>query len=167
MDNLPPAVSVISGKNNTVIRNIPCCAADGSPWGIAFDPANGNLYVINTQDFSVLVISGKNNTVIGSPIMYVDNTLIVATLFGIVPTAFVSSWLTPAIIGWRKTKRQRKFFRECENQIGKLDKDAIEEEIIGYYVDGKISQEHRQFLNDKIAEYYKKENDSERYAPFT
>jgi YVTN family beta-propeller protein len=62
-------VSVISGQNNTVIRNIPCCAADGSPWGIAFDAANGNLYVTNTQDFSVSVISGKNNTVIGSPIM--------------------------------------------------------------------------------------------------
>jgi YVTN family beta-propeller protein len=62
-------VSVISGQNNTVIRNIPCCAADGSPWGIAFDSANGNLYVTNTQDFSVSVISGKNNTVIGSPIM--------------------------------------------------------------------------------------------------
>jgi YVTN family beta-propeller protein len=62
-------VSVISGQNNTVISNIPCCAADGSPWGITFDAANGNLYVTNTQDFSVSVISGKNNTVIGSPIM--------------------------------------------------------------------------------------------------
>jgi YVTN family beta-propeller protein len=62
-------ISVISGQNNTVIKNIPCCAADGSPWGIAFDSANGNLYVTNTQDFSVSVVSGKNNTVIGSPIM--------------------------------------------------------------------------------------------------
>lgn len=85
----------------------------------------------------------------------------VATLFGIVATAFVGSWLTPAIIGWRKTKRQRKYFRECENQIGKLDKNAIEEKIIGYYVDGKISQEHRQLLNDKISEYYEKEKSSE------
>jgi YVTN family beta-propeller protein len=62
-------VSVISGQNNTVIKNIPCCAAEGSPWGVAFDPANGNLYVTSTQAFSVSVISGRNNAVIGSPIM--------------------------------------------------------------------------------------------------
>ncbi len=49
----------------------------------------------------------------------------VATLFSIVARAFVSSWLTPAITIWRKTKRNGS--AECENQIGKLDKDAIEE----------------------------------------
>ncbi|MFY9798657.1 MAG: hypothetical protein WCC17_18955 [Candidatus Nitrosopolaris sp.] len=91
----------------------------------------------------------------------------VATLFGIVATAFVSTWLTPAIIGRRKTSTQRKYFRECENQIGKLDKNAIEEKVIAYYVDGKISQDHRQLLNDKISEYYEKEKTSERHgAPF-
>jgi YVTN family beta-propeller protein len=61
-------VSVISGQNNTVIRNIPCYADDGSPWGIAFDPTNGNLYLTNFYNNTVSVISGKNNTVLGSPI---------------------------------------------------------------------------------------------------
>jgi YVTN family beta-propeller protein len=90
-----------------------------------------------------------------------------ATLFTVVATAFIGTWLTPVLIGWRKTKTQRKYFKECENQIGKLDKDAIEEKIIGYYVDGKISQEHRQLLDDKISQYYKKQNGSQRYgAPF-
>jgi YVTN family beta-propeller protein len=88
----------------------------------------------------------------------------IVTLFGIVVTAFVSSWLTPAIIGRRKTKMQRKYLKECINQIDKLDKNAIEEKIIGYYVDGKISQEHRQLLNDKISEYYKKEKGSEGHG---
>ena len=40
------------------------------------------------------------------------------------------------------------------NQIGKLDKKAIEEKIIGYYVDGKLSEDHRQLLKDEISEYY-------------
>jgi hypothetical protein len=52
------------------------------------------------------------------------------------------------------------------NQIGKLDKNAIEEKIKGYYVHGKISNVHRQFLEDKISEYYE-ENGSHGYgAPF-
>ena len=36
--------------------------------GIAFDSANGNLYVANYFDNTVSVISGQTNTVIGSPI---------------------------------------------------------------------------------------------------
>jgi hypothetical protein len=32
----------------------------------------------------------------------------VATLIGVVATAFVGTWLTPALIGWRKTKMQLK-----------------------------------------------------------
>jgi YVTN family beta-propeller protein len=61
-------VSVISGKTNTVIGN-PIPVGSG-PEGIAFDPANGNLYVVNSGNNpgSVSVISGKTNTVIGSPI---------------------------------------------------------------------------------------------------
>ena len=36
--------------------------------GIAFDSANGNLYVTNFSDNTVSVISGQTNTVIGNPI---------------------------------------------------------------------------------------------------
>jgi hypothetical protein len=49
---------------------------------------------------------------------------------------------------------QRKHLKECINQIGKLDKDEIEKKIISYYVDGKLSEDHRQLLKDKISEYY-------------
>jgi hypothetical protein len=50
------------------------------------------------------------------------------------------------VIGWRKARTQRK----CINQIGKLDKNAMEDKIIGYYVDGKLSEDNRQLLKDKI-----------------
>lgn len=39
------------------------------PLGIAFDSANGNLYVTNEGDDSVLVISGQTNSVVGDPIV--------------------------------------------------------------------------------------------------
>ena len=90
------------------------------------------------------------------------------TLFTVVATAFVGTWLTPAVIGWRKTRTQRKYFKECINQIGRLDKNAIEDKIIGYYADGKISEDHRQLLKDKISEYYEIEKGSEGSgAPLT
>jgi len=60
-------------------------------------------------------------------------------LFTVVATAFIGSWLAPTVIGWRKA--QRKYVKECINQIGKLDKETMEDKIIGYYVDGKISVE--------------------------
>jgi len=85
----------------------------------------------------------------------------VATLFTVVATALIGSWLTPAIIGWRKTKMQRKYFTECISQIGELDKDRIEDKIIGYYADGKLSDVQHQLLNNKISEYYAKEKGSE------
>ncbi len=92
----------------------------------------------------------------------------VATLFTVVATAFIGTWLTPALIGWRKTKMQRKYFKECISQIGKLDKHTIDDKIIGYYADGNLSDVQHQLLNDKISEYYGKEKGSERYgAPFT
>jgi hypothetical protein len=57
---------------------------------------------------------------------------------------------------------------ECISQIGKLDKNAIEDKIIGYYADGNLSDVQHQLLNNKISEYYAKEKGAERYgAPFT
>jgi hypothetical protein len=78
----------------------------------------------------------------------------VATLIGVVATAFVGTWLTPALIGRRKIKMQLKYFKECISQIGKLDKNTLEDKIIGYYADGKLSDVHHQLLNDKVSEYY-------------
>jgi hypothetical protein len=60
--------------------------------------------------------------------------------------------------GWWRTKEQRTHLRECIKMIvddaGKSRKDAIEDKILGYYVDGKLSEDHRQLLKDKISEYY-------------
>jgi hypothetical protein len=62
--------------------------------------------------------------------------------------------------------KQERNANACINQIGKLDRNTIEDKIIGYYADGKLSDVHHQLLKDKISEYYEK--DSERYgAPFT
>ena len=57
-------VSVISGQTNTVIGTpIP---VGHFPSGIAFDSANGNLYVANGGSATISVISGQNNQVIGT-----------------------------------------------------------------------------------------------------
>jgi hypothetical protein len=68
-----------------------------------------------------------------------------------------------------KARKQLEYLKECINQIGIIDKNAIEEKIIGYYVCGNINEDHRQLLKDKISEYYEEgEICSERYgAPFT
>jgi hypothetical protein len=91
----------------------------------------------------------------------------VATLIGVLATAFIGTWLTPALIGWRKTRTQLKYFKECLNQICKLDKNAIEDKIIGYYADGKLSDVHHQLLKDKISEYYEQKGSESYGAPFT
>ena len=49
---------------------------------------------------------------------------------------------------------QRTHLKECINMIdddaGKSNKDAIQEKIMGYYVNGKLSEDHRLLLKDKI-----------------
>jgi hypothetical protein len=37
-----------------------------------------------------------------------------------------------------------------DDDVGKSHKNAIEDKIMGYYVDGKLSEDHRQLLKDKI-----------------
>jgi hypothetical protein len=73
----------------------------------------------------------------------------------------VIGWSIPSIFVWVKARAQRKHLEECIDQIGKLDKNAIEDKIKGYYVHGKISEEHRQFLKDRISEYYEEEKGSD------
>jgi YVTN family beta-propeller protein len=57
-------VTVISGKNNTVLGGP--IHVGSYPTGIAFDSANGNLYVTNSGDNTVTAISSQNNNVIGT-----------------------------------------------------------------------------------------------------
>jgi YVTN family beta-propeller protein len=82
----------------------------------------------------------------------------VVTLFTVVATALIGSWtfIGSTIIQKRKAKTQLKYFKECIGQIGKpgIDKNALEDKIIGYYADGKLSDVHHQLLNDKISDYY-------------
>jgi hypothetical protein len=40
----------------------------------------------------------------------------VATLFTVVATAFIGTWLTPALIGWSKTRTQRKYLHKSNRQ---------------------------------------------------
>jgi hypothetical protein len=77
--------------------------------------------------------------------LYLIISVIISSLIG---------WSIPSIFGWFKAKTQRKHLKECITQIGKLDKNAMEEKIIGYYLEGKLSEDHRQLLKDKISEYY-------------
>jgi hypothetical protein len=60
--------------------------------------------------------------------------------------------------GWRRGRNQRTHLEECikmiDEDVGKSRRDAIEKKIIGYYVKGKLSEDHRQLLKDKISEYY-------------
>lgn len=57
--------SIDPSPPGSVIATIPVGSA---PFGVAFDSANGNLYVVNQDSGTVSVISGQTNTVVGSPI---------------------------------------------------------------------------------------------------
>src|SRR4051812_6515013 len=50
-------------KADSVIGSIP---VSGPPYGIAYDAANGNIYVGNQAGNTVSVISGTTNAVIGT-----------------------------------------------------------------------------------------------------
>ncbi len=56
-------VAVISGATNTVVANF--TIGEGVFSGMAFDPANGDIYLTNDVG-QVLIISGETNTVVGS-----------------------------------------------------------------------------------------------------
>jgi YVTN family beta-propeller protein len=56
-------VSVINGATNTALGNI---TVGAGPYGIAYDPSNGCLYVTNYDNATVSVINGTTNTVIGN-----------------------------------------------------------------------------------------------------
>jgi hypothetical protein len=97
-------------------------------------------------------------------------------LFGVVVTAFISSWLTPTIIGWRKTRKQGGKLDHYHNEVknlyndGKLDRHDIEKlnnlrtDITDEYTKSKINKEQYDKLLGEISisyrEVFKKEIDS-------
>ena len=92
----------------------------------------------------------------------------VATLFTVVATAFVGSWLTPTIIGWRRVKKQGSRLDYYHNELKdlyndwKLDENDIEklnklrDSIADEYTRGKINKEQYDNLGDEISISYKR-----------
>jgi hypothetical protein len=77
---------------------------------------------------------------------------------GVISAAVAINGALLVVPGWRRARKQRTHLRECikviDDDVGKSHKNAIEEKIMGYYVDGNLSEDHRQLLKDKISEYY-------------
>jgi hypothetical protein len=93
----------------------------------------------------------------------------VATLFTVVATAFIGSWLTPTVIGWRSAKKQVGKFDQYHNEIKKVYNDAavldnLTGKITDEYTKGKINKESYDKLLDEISlsygEIFTKEIDS-------
>jgi YVTN family beta-propeller protein len=99
-----------------------------------------------------------------------------ATLFTVVASAFIGSWLTPSFIGWRRAKKQGKkldYYHEEVKHLsadGKLDKndidslDKLRDKITDEYARGKMNKEQFDKLVDDISisylEIFRKEIDS-------
>jgi len=67
----------------------------------------------------------------------------------------------PGISLWIKTRRERNYLKTIMNEIGKLDKNSMEDIINASYTAGKINKDDREILMDRISEYYKNERNSE------
>ncbi len=90
----------------------------------------------------------------------------VATLFTVVATAFIGSWLTPTIIGWRNAKKQGSKLDHYHNEIKKVYDDAkiersdiqkldsLRDNITDEYTRGKINKESYDKLVDEISVSY-------------
>jgi YVTN family beta-propeller protein len=89
-----------------------------------------------------------------------------ATLFTVVVTAFVGSWLTPSFIGWRKTAKQGKRLDDYKERVKQVYKDTdlsekdkekelskIKEEIEYAYAKGKLTEQQYNLLNKKIESF--------------
>jgi YVTN family beta-propeller protein len=99
-----------------------------------------------------------------------------ATLFAVVASAFIGSWLTPTFIGWRRAKKQGNKLDYYHVRVkslyedGKLDKkdindlDKIRDNITDEYTRGKINKEQFDILVNDISinyrEIFKKEINS-------
>ena len=99
-----------------------------------------------------------------------------ATLVTVVATAFIGTWLTPTIIGWRKAKKQvskvdyyrgevKKLYNDGKldrNDVGELNK--LRDNITDEHTRGKINKEQYDKLADEVSiiygEIFTKEIDS-------
>lgn len=57
-------LTVIDGETNEIVANI--TSGFSYPNSIAYDSSNGNLYVTNSADASVVIINGTTNSIVGS-----------------------------------------------------------------------------------------------------
>jgi YVTN family beta-propeller protein len=105
----------------------------------------------------------------------------VATLFTVIATAFIGSWLTPTVIEWRKAKKQGSKLDHYHNEVkslyndGRLDTNDIKElnnlrdNVTDEYTRGKINNEYYTNLKKEISvlyeEIFKKRIDSLNNLP--
>jgi len=87
----------------------------------------------------------------------------VATLFTVVATAFIGSWLTPTVIAWRNSKKQGSKLDRYHNEVKKVYNDAkidrtdiqeldnLRDNITDEYARGKINKESYDKLGDEIS----------------
>jgi len=92
----------------------------------------------------------------------------VATLFTVVVTAFVGTWLIPAIIGWRRAKKQGSKLDHYHNEVKSLYNDVelnskdtkklneLKNDIADDYSKGRINKEQYDKLGEEISVYYRK-----------
>jgi hypothetical protein len=90
----------------------------------------------------------------------------VATLFTVVITALVGSWLTPTVIGWRKARKEGTNLDHYHSEVrklyddGKLDENDIENldklksDLTYTYAKGKINEQHYTNLKNEISILY-------------
>jgi YVTN family beta-propeller protein len=96
----------------------------------------------------------------------------IATLFTVVVTAFVGTWLIPTVIGWRKSRNQGKKLDYYYNEINNLKTNVLEEngkipednltninnsriDIEQQYTRGKINKEQFDKLSDDLSKKYR------------
>jgi YVTN family beta-propeller protein len=99
-----------------------------------------------------------------------------ATLFTIVISAFVGSWLTPAVIEWRKNKNQGKKLKyyhfkikdlyrdDVLNQNDTIELDHIRENLTGDYIRGKITKDQYEKLVEETSILYSEIYKNEIYS---
>ena len=92
----------------------------------------------------------------------------VATLFAVVISAFIGSWLTPTIVEWQRSRKQGGKLDYYHNELkslyndGRLNRndieklDALNNDIDDDYSKGKINKEQYDRLGDEISVRYRK-----------
>ena len=98
-----------------------------------------------------------------------------STLFSVIVTALIGTWLIPNVISWAKTKEENRMINVYHKRInslyddGKLDEndinslDNLKADFADAYAKGKVSKQHYTNLKEEISvlyeEIYKKRID--------